>query len=315
MRDRIIATQVGLQVGQDAGILAGLGGRDASLPRPLGPIMAHPDFPAPMAVELLRHWPEWAIPGVTGFPDERVTLLQTNPQFVEALLVGLNHEMNRELLWRDYPTDQRGTPFRRFWPRPDGAADIDEIARWPLDAQLGSMERTGTLTQLVLLVRSELLRRYPRTLVLAGRATPDGKLVVADPDAPVDAHSWREPVFTVPVDERTALYAFDLTEDEVRGGPGHEPGWYFVFREPLTSTRFGLDEGTASPLDQWSNLAWGNVNRVGKCLNPSPDAVTAPSTTGGLAWGSDSAAIAAIFLQQPFQLAIDPTDLLGPRHA
>ena len=30
-------------------------------------------------------------------------------------MVGLNHEMARELLWREYPTDQRGTYFRQFW--------------------------------------------------------------------------------------------------------------------------------------------------------------------------------------------------------
>ncbi len=40
------------------------------------------------------------------------TLLRTNNRFIEAYLVGLNHEMGRELLWREYPTDQRGTYFR-----------------------------------------------------------------------------------------------------------------------------------------------------------------------------------------------------------
>ena len=30
-------------------------------------------------------------------------------------MVGLNHEMARELLWREYPTDQRGSYFRQFW--------------------------------------------------------------------------------------------------------------------------------------------------------------------------------------------------------
>ena len=39
----------------------------------------------------------------------------TNPPFIEAYMVGLNHEFARELLWREYPTDQRGPPFRQFW--------------------------------------------------------------------------------------------------------------------------------------------------------------------------------------------------------
>ena len=36
-------------------------------------------------------------------------------------MVGLNVEMGRELLWRGFPTDQRGTYFRHFWGN-DGAA-------------------------------------------------------------------------------------------------------------------------------------------------------------------------------------------------
>ena len=30
-------------------------------------------------------------------------------------MVGLNHEFARKLLWREYPTDQRGSYFRQFW--------------------------------------------------------------------------------------------------------------------------------------------------------------------------------------------------------
>ena len=30
-------------------------------------------------------------------------------------MVGLNHEFARELLWREYPTDQRPSSFRQFW--------------------------------------------------------------------------------------------------------------------------------------------------------------------------------------------------------
>ncbi len=30
-------------------------------------------------------------------------------------MVGLNYEFGRKLLWREYPTDQRGSYFRQFW--------------------------------------------------------------------------------------------------------------------------------------------------------------------------------------------------------
>ncbi len=84
--------------------------------RPLRRIMAHPRFGFPVAAELLTRWPEWTIPGITEFPENTCTLLEMNTEFVEACLVGLNQEFNRELLWREYPTDQAGTPFARFWP-------------------------------------------------------------------------------------------------------------------------------------------------------------------------------------------------------
>ena len=77
--------------------------------------MAAPEIDMPVYDYLARLDPERFLPGVGEIPDEAITLLETNPRFVEALLVGLNDEMNRELLWRAFPTDQRGTPFRRFW--------------------------------------------------------------------------------------------------------------------------------------------------------------------------------------------------------
>ena len=40
---------------------------------------------------------------------------KTNRRFVEAYMVGLNVEMGGELLWRGFPTDQRGTYFDQFW--------------------------------------------------------------------------------------------------------------------------------------------------------------------------------------------------------
>ena len=45
-------------------------------------------------------------------PPNSVTLVQPNSRFIEAFMIGLNHEMGRELLWREYPTDRRGSYFR-----------------------------------------------------------------------------------------------------------------------------------------------------------------------------------------------------------
>jgi len=58
---------------------------------------------------------EWVLGGVTKLPANSVCLLEANWPFIEAFVAGANHEMARELLWRGYPTDLRGTCFQRFW--------------------------------------------------------------------------------------------------------------------------------------------------------------------------------------------------------
>ena len=127
-----------------------------------------PRFDVPMAEELLARWPDWAIPGIDGLPPDSVTPLETNPEFVAALLVGLNQEFNRELLWREFPTDQRGTAFARFWPTE--GADVDEIGRWPVETPLGGLLRDSA-GDIAMLVRGELLHRFPGTALLAVQAS------------------------------------------------------------------------------------------------------------------------------------------------
>ena len=85
-------------------------------------IMAYPELAIPAYRLLARYDRTRLLPGVDAIPPDSVTLLETNPRFVAAFLAGVNHELNRELLWRRYPTDQRGTPVRRFWDRLGGRA-------------------------------------------------------------------------------------------------------------------------------------------------------------------------------------------------
>ena len=43
-------------------------------------------------------------------------------------MVGLNHELSRELLWREFPADLQGTYFQRFW-NTRGSAGSDSICK------------------------------------------------------------------------------------------------------------------------------------------------------------------------------------------
>ena len=96
-------------------------------------IMAYPELAVPAYRLLARYDRTRLLPGVDAIPPDSVTLLETNPRFVAAFLAGVNHEVNRELLWRRYPTDQRGTPVRRFWDR----LGRPERHRRPPDAPVG----------------------------------------------------------------------------------------------------------------------------------------------------------------------------------
>src|SRR5262249_47300459 len=130
---------------------------------------------------------ELLLPNVGLIPPNTITLLKTNQKFVEAFLVGLNHEMAREFIWREYPTDQRSTFFRQFWAgresppdpklsdkdRAEKLKDIYPIHLWPKGNDLGSNNhrKPGPNAEyLVLLIRGDLFRRYPNTEVYAAKA-------------------------------------------------------------------------------------------------------------------------------------------------
>lgn len=82
---------------------------------PLDPILWAPEFDYPMYEPLLDLGHAALLPGVEKIPQNTIGVLKANRRFVEAYLTGCNHEFAGELLWRGYPTDQRGTYFRQFW--------------------------------------------------------------------------------------------------------------------------------------------------------------------------------------------------------
>jgi hypothetical protein len=255
---------------------------------PIEPIMAAPEFPQPMYRDLGNLGSDWLLPGFSQIPKNTVTLLRTNQKMIEAYVVGLNHEMARELLWREYPTDQRGTYFFQFW---DGAGfvpppgqtvdpatlrDIVKIHTWAKPSSLGSHSpRTAPPGGefLVFLVRGDLLRRYPNTVVYAARAkwTPEGLREIDDPapgasDAEkAQKQSW--PLFSGLIEPDATFFGFALTRTQVNGSPdpSGDPGWFFVLQEHSSEPRFGLDEADPVTLGQpvtgsnWDNLSWGGL--------------------------------------------------------
>lgn len=142
----------------------------------LGRIMAAPSFERPMYEALKALDQEYLLPGVEEIPRNTLGALETNRDFIEAYMCGLNHEMARELLWRRYPTDRRGTYFQQFWDYAEGAGQLDvpKLHWWKAsglgDNRPASAGGSGVENRVVLLIRGDLLRTYPNTRIYMVKA-------------------------------------------------------------------------------------------------------------------------------------------------
>ncbi len=308
---------------------------------PIEPIMAAPEFDAPMYEPLSDLAHDWLLPGAGSIPADTVTLVQSDQRFVEAYMAGLSHEMSRELLFHEFPTDQRGTYFRQFWDvrgaaAPDGTPidpetmrDITAIHTWSATSVLGDhTARTPPAPpdHLVLLVKGELLRRFPNTLVYAADA-------VVEAGVRTLGTSTRYPIFSGRLDPDLAFFGFDLQAAEARGGGTAGNGWFFVLAEHPAEPRFGLDaaDGVATTAPTgWDDLSWAHtaadpqgVAGLGyldlnadlpdtRSIVPSPgDPVLAWHADRGLGpSGSNGSDLAWITLQRPFRVAMHGSDLL-----
>ncbi|MDK2742064.1 MAG: hypothetical protein H8K03_09935 [Nitrospira sp.] len=280
-----------------------------------------PTFPQPMYEPMRDAFPDMLLPGMDQVPANSIALLQTNPSFIEAYMVGLNHEMSRELLWRGFPTDQRGTYFRQFWDAQgdllegseqerEARRDITAIATWSDESHLGSHGAQGSSEgQLVLLIRGDLLRRYPRAMVYAVEG-----IWSADGTRRELGTNELYPMFRATQAPDTTMLGFALTKSIVRGADnsqnsGH-PGWFFVLQEQPTEPRFGLDVAKTfgGTPDHWSDLSWGNLassEETFKQLVYVPiDGLLKNVVRDNILWGKNSAHMASITRQPPFRVAI-----------
>jgi hypothetical protein len=268
---------------------------------PLRPLLGEPAFPQPMSRELKPHQ---LLPGVESVLPETAALLVTNPTFVEAFMVGLNDEMRRELAWRQYPVDQRGTFFTHFWSTGAGAASTDDIApisTWDPSHHLGD-NATVHGEQVVLLLRGELLRRYPNTIISAVQAQ------VGPNNVRTLSTTELFPVFRGSIDPDMVFFGFALSKATAVAGEG----WYFVLAEHPTEPRFGfepLPSGTPGTLTTWNDLAWSQVGLSHNHVDLAAPPPSAPLE--GATWNASSAHQAFIAFRRPVRLALHATALLG----
>lgn len=213
----------------------------------LGPILLAPKLPWPMMRPLLNFGRDWLAPALEakGAPEEFIAVMVSNQAFIEAYMVGLNDEIGREMRWRGFPTDQRGTVFDRFWS--EQRAEFPELHTW--QGALGSHALGGGAARLVIVIRGELLLRFGTAGVFLQKAAATAPLSPL-PDLG-DPQSTLYPLFSGHLSGGLGYFGFDLTADDATGVSGQGPGWYVVFQEPPVDLRFGAPQG-ASPGSQVS---------------------------------------------------------------
>src|SRR5690606_24326787 len=207
---------------------------------------------------------ELLLPNLHLIQPNTFSLLRTNQKFIESYMVGLNFEMGRELLWREYPTDMRGSYFRQFWDvkgfitpnstseDAEGLKDIAPIHKWPAAGQLGknnARDKEGDSEQLVFVIRGELLKKFPNTVVYAQKAfKKDNKWYINTELNDADlAKEVRFPLYQAELPPDIKLLGFDLTIEEAAGiktvtdFPNNKEGWFFIVAEVPGEPRFGMD--------------------------------------------------------------------------
>ena len=325
--------------------------------------MAHPSFADPMYKPLRDLSSELLVPNLNKIPNNTIALMENNRRFIEAYMVGVNHEMGRELLWRGYPTDQRGSYFRQFWdvgdtlpsdPAADAATieeslrDITPLHTWRKATDLGDHQNrdipTGAEpgeTRLVLVVRGELLKKYPTTVVFAQQAKwgldPDSE--TSDDTAGGESREVRllddsgadgtvlTPLFKAEIVPDIHFFGFNLTASVAKGSKDREdnnPGWFLVLQERPGEPRFGLDvvpQGAPPRITDWSKLAWDHLGDIDSIHTIDLDIVPAtdipasnPDGTNNpdraINWGANAADMAYILYQDPVMVAFHAGDML-----
>ena len=299
----------------------------------LKPVMKYPVFPEPTYQYVKKIAQDFILPNVSKLPQNSVTLMVNNQAFIESFMAGLNHEMSRELLWREFPTDMRGSYFRQFWnaednileKNPERKLDIKEMHRW--SGNLGN-NATRPSENVVLVVRGNLFIKYPNTVVYAQKAqyqvpmdtekNPRQQRILSDKQ---DETTVKFPIFSAQLEPDIFLFGFDLTIPEVRGErvynptvantAGKNPGWFFCFKERPGQTKFVLDDyknpigGTTRPaspaVGEWDDLTWEHLVTANEQLdeytmNFGQHHFTGPAAP---AWGDNAADLAHILLQDP----------------
>lgn len=277
-------------------------------------ILAYFKIKRPMYEPLVDLSEELLLPGVGEIDDNIISILQTNPVFINSFMGGINDAIACECLWREYQTDLRGSFSRQFWDPTiaverdrlekltrlrvrdpyiqtlpyeieeeirEKYRDIDEIHKW-YDKHLDVLKGDTSENRTVLIIKGELFRRYPRTIVYAVHGivhtTDDGENIpviptIRDPNSeeliylyPDEAANpeIKHPIFKGSIGSDITFFGFEILPQDIVGNVDdlqsrEDAGWFFILQDPPSEARFGADIGD-DPVDikDWDDVCWGH---------------------------------------------------------
>ena len=227
------------------------------------PVMIYPDFLDPTFFYLRELSENYIVPSAGELTNNSVTIFNNNPVFEEAFLMGMNTEMGQELLWREYPTDQRGSYFRKFWvaaqlPEKEKLEtdyfDIKKIHNWK--QPLGKNHVKQDAQMLVFAIKGELMQAYPKTTIYLSQYNETKKKITG-----------RAPSMTAWLSEDTYLVGFEGYDMQKANG------LYLSFQEDVTGLEFEYEKyekykaNADSAIDS-ANLAMELINTQSVFLLP-----------------------------------------------
>jgi hypothetical protein len=227
--------------------------------------------------------------------------------------------MAREFLWREFPVSLNATYFRQFWDMRNAVIrkeDIQPILQWKSNTKIGthgnSAGQASIEDPIVLLIRGDLLRKYPNTEIFMTKAAWNIKnagshkleLDVNKQSLWVnDSLNLRRPLFSARIEPDYTFLGFNLGIQEVRGN-AETPGWFFVMKERAGDTHFGLDLNSEPDS---TDPSWEQLKEVGEnqCIQIESTQFNALPRSGKRA---DQ--VASMLYQKPFMLFVHASRLL-----
>lgn len=223
------------------------------------PVMIYPDYLDPTLFYLRELSENYVIPSAGELTNNSVTIFQNNTAFEEAFLMGMNTEMGQELLWREYPTDQRGSYFRKFWvssnlPKKDKLEteyfDIKKVHKW--DKPLGHNHTKDNAQMLVFAIKGELMQAYPKTTICLSKYENQTLYIMAQ----ASMTTW--------LSEDTYLVGFEgISVQDVTD-------LFLTFQEDVTGLQFEYEtfQKEGGKYDDSASLAYQLMNKPSVFLLP-----------------------------------------------